>query len=151
MQFLGFTGTQGEMTSFQRVILFSYLKQIMPEWVHHGCCIGSDAYCNMRARELGIKTWGHPSNIVAKVAPGLELDMVDAPKAPLVRNGIIARCEYLLATPKQDHEVLRSGTWATIRTARSIGRPGRIILPDGYVVDLAGNAVTHPNLNQLSI
>jgi hypothetical protein len=44
-------------------------------------------------------------------------------KPPFERNEDIAdMCDILIAAPKAATEVLRSGTWATIRHARRIGR-----------------------------
>jgi predicted Rossmann fold nucleotide-binding protein DprA/Smf involved in DNA uptake len=35
---------------------------------------------------------------------------------------IVAACDVLNAAPLQDEEILRSGTWATIRYARKAGK-----------------------------
>jgi hypothetical protein len=51
---------------------------------------------------------------------------------PLERNKlIVARCDLLLATPETQQEVLRSGTWATIRAARRNSKSHTIVFPDG--------------------
>jgi hypothetical protein len=53
---------------------------------------------------------------------------------PLIRNRLIAaRCDALLATPAEPDEVLRSGTWSTIRYARKEGKPITLILPSGEI------------------
>lgn len=100
---------------------------------HHGDCIGSDAEAH---------------EIVGRWAPNAELH-VHPPSNPVAR----ARCQgnvtyrekgylerdrdivdatvLLIATPKTFHEVKRSGTWYTIRYARSQLRTIAIILPDG--------------------
>jgi len=53
---------------------------------------------------------------------------------PLVRNRIIAReCDRLIAMPKEMHEVLRSGTWSTVRYTRGYKKPITIIYPDGRI------------------
>ena len=45
------------------------------------------------------------------------------PKDYLVRNqDIVNSCDVLFATPKDDEEVLRSGTWATIRRGKKAGK-----------------------------
>jgi len=38
-------------------------------------------------------------------------------------------CDCLLAFPNQNEEILRSGTWSTVRRARKLGKEVRIISP----------------------
>ena len=47
---------------------------------------------------------------------------------------LVDACEVLLATPKGP-EKLRSGTWATVRYARKVGKRIVIIEPDGKQVE----------------
>jgi hypothetical protein len=55
-------------------------------------------------------------------------------KPYLVRNHeIVDDSQVLIAAPKEFTEQLRSGTWATIRYARKIGRTVRIVFPDGSI------------------
>jgi hypothetical protein len=57
---------------------------------------------------------------------------VHAVRPPLVRNKIIVdRSELLIATPFHEKEILRSGTWMTIRYARSKVIPVLFIWPEG--------------------
>ena len=52
-------------------------------------------------------------------------------KPYLERNKkIVNCCDILIAAPKQINEVLRSGTWSTIRYAKKIGIEVFIILPN---------------------
>jgi hypothetical protein len=44
---------------------------------------------------------------------------------------IVKACDVLIATPKEQDEVLRSGTWATIRRARKYDKKLAVIFPDG--------------------
>lgn len=56
------------------------------------------------------------------------------PSEPLARDRIIARrCTRLLACPGQAAEIVRSGTWATVRYARLAHKPITIIFPNGSV------------------
>jgi len=49
-----------------------------------------------------------------------------------VRNHkMVDSAGVLLATPKEDHEVLRSGTWATIRYAYKKNKQVVLVWPDG--------------------
>jgi predicted Rossmann fold nucleotide-binding protein DprA/Smf involved in DNA uptake len=62
------------------------------------------------------------------------MDRIYVPRPYLVRNrDIVDVCNLLLATPGGTVEQLRSGTWATIRYARRIGRPVWIVFPNGEV------------------
>jgi hypothetical protein len=47
---------------------------------------------------------------------------------------IVDVVEVLLAVPFEDAEVLRSGTWATVRYARRVRRTTVIIRPSGVIV-----------------
>jgi len=129
---LGFTGTQRGMSSRQ----VKALRQIL--WcateVHLGDCIGADAQAHEEAGHLGVRRVGHPPSIAAKRA-FLHYEEERAPKPYLDRNLAIVKAgvDGLIATPKDYVEVLRSGTWATIRAARRLNRPIWIILPNGDV------------------
>jgi hypothetical protein len=54
---------------------------------------------------------------------------------PLERNKhiVIAAIDGLIATPKTIAEEVRSGTWTTVRYARTLNRDIHIVLPDGKV------------------
>lgn len=61
--------------------------------------------------------------------------MVEIPKPYLERNQDIVRStELLLATPENNVEQQRSGTWATIRFARKMNKSIIIIDTDGIVM-----------------
>jgi len=65
-------------------------------------------------------------------APG---DEILEPDDPLDRNKKIASCPVLIACPKEDHEIRRSGTWATIRYAVHGMSDVYVILPNGTKKD----------------
>jgi len=55
-------------------------------------------------------------------------------KEYLARNkDIVAETEFLIATPKEYTEILRSGTWATIREAFRQNKKVAIIFPNGNI------------------
>lgn len=70
-----------------------------------------------------------------------------------IRNAIIAqRVNTLIAAPAQHHEILRSGTWQTVRMfggpnrAHSItNRPMYIITPDGIFTTYRDDFITEMN------
>jgi hypothetical protein len=105
-----------------------------PYHFHHGMCVGADDEAAEDAAELGYWTIAWPgaerpdlrhtrvSNDYRGVLPNLE------------RNKIIAQTvEVMTFTPKQETEVLRSGTWATVRYARAAGTTAYIVQPSGRI------------------
>jgi hypothetical protein len=104
---------------------------------HHGDCVGADAEAHDSVRHE------FPKVVIVIHPPAKDTkrafkkgDRSERPKQYLARNRDIARaCQVLIATPKQDFEVNRSGTWSTVRYAREYGKKIYVILPDGEVVD----------------
>jgi hypothetical protein len=65
-----------------------------------------------------VRRVGHPSNVWAQTAHGVEVNEMLDPMPPLQRNDVIVKsCQVLTACPGEEHEILRSGTWATVRRA----------------------------------
>lgn len=134
---VSFTGTQEGMTERQLLAVFSFLILAQCERGHHGDCIGADAQFHKLCQVL--RTIGpfhitlHPPDNDAKRARCTGADAV-LPTAPyLMRNhDVVDAGDVLLATPKEHEETLRSGTWATIRYARTKNpKPICIVWPDG--------------------
>lgn len=134
---VGFTGTQEGMTAAQQRTFMGLLKAIARRhdecWLHHGDCIGADSDAHEIARDLGWKVELHPPDKSHKRA--FKFAHVERETYPyLVRNQhIVEATTLLIATPAQEQEMLRSGTWSTVRRAWKLGRPIIIILPDGTV------------------
>lgn len=87
---------------------------------HHGDAIGSDKQADYVARTLGCHMVIHPPKNPKYQAfcaqPG---DTVRPDGDYIVRDKIMVdEVDFLIGTPKTSKEVLRSGTWATIRYAR---------------------------------
>ncbi len=128
---VGFTGTQHGLTPGQWEELGEWLLRLRPSEAHHGDCIGADAQFHQRVRELlpQARVVLHPPRNPGKRA-FCQGDEEKAPRAYLRRNRAIVRAsDFLLAAPSQREEKLRSGTWATVRFARSRFCPLHLILP----------------------
>ena len=150
---IGFTGTREDMTaaqreSFKAVILAVHRGRDIS--FHHGACVGADEEAELLLSELSLteplsffSLTRYPAdvgaNLRAKGALGASEFVasnttVKPDKPPLERNkDIVNASDIMIACPKEPLEVLRSGTWATIRYARKIQRPLYLILPDGTV------------------
>lgn len=138
---IGFTGTRAGMTPEQNDTahsLFLLRFDAMKATIHHGCCRGADGDFHHACLDAGVRNFVlHPGDKIQK-ARFVHMTTHSQPytfrdiKRYLDRNkDIVNESEVLIATPKTDEEELRSGTWATIRYARRIGRPVLIIWPDG--------------------
>jgi hypothetical protein len=127
---VGFTGNRDGMTE-EQVITVKHLLSIRPVELHHGDCVGCDADAHAIAIDLGIPVVGHPPDL-----PGLRMFLHYAEereeKPYLERNhDIVNETDILIACPKQAEEVMRSGTWATVRYARKVGKAILIVYPSG--------------------
>lgn len=131
---LGFTGTQSGMNVMQ-MERFLVAVPMLTEF-HHGDCIGADAQAaNLVQQHFpNVTIIGHPPINPCKRA-FFESDISWEPKDYLVRNHeIVDEADLMIATPYEENEQRRSGTWATVRYARKIGKPIWIILPTGVVI-----------------
>lgn len=113
---VGFTGTRDGMNERQKIQLAFVLSWLAvasgasrPEF-HHGDAVGADAQADVMAG-VHYKVVKHPPRSAT-------------PKDLLARNeDIVAAADILIAAPRKSTEELRSGTWATVRYARSKGIP----------------------------
>jgi len=130
----GFTGTMNGMTKAQKIAVVNLLGTLDVEVLHHGCCKGADVEANDFAVALGVKTYGHPST-VTNTQRECTLHKMYLAFPPLVRDKhiVMEGTHGLIATPKTPKEVLRSGTWTTVRYARAMQRKIWIVRPDGTV------------------
>ncbi len=125
---IGFTGTQTGLSPDQRGTLYVYAATCsIKDEFHHGDCIGADAEAHDIFGLMDVPIVIHPPVNEAKRA--FRKGTVLPAKDYLARNhDIVDACDVLIACPS-GKEKLRSGTWATIRYARKIGKPVRIIEP----------------------
>lgn len=103
-----FTGTRRGMSLGQRVALKQVLDLLdVNVKFHHGAAIGADSQATAIASQAGLTTVAHPAGA-----------------DPLERNREMVRlADLVIAAPDADDEVLRSGTWMTIRFARKLAVP----------------------------
>ncbi len=137
---VGFTGTREGMTDPQQVTVEKILRKLQPSWVVHGDCVGADTdfhniteslrresgYNNYRIR---IRPCDHGSR-----AWNQNYDELCVVRKPLPRNkDIVHDADLLIAAPLQSAEIRRSGTWHTIRFAKSLTLPIAIVWPNGRI------------------
>lgn len=118
---LGFTGTRMGMSREQKVSFDALLFELQPTEFHHGGCVGADAQAHeiVRHRLPECRIVIHPTRPGPHRASELVADELRDEAPPLDRNRtIVDSVEHMAAAPLGDQEVLRSGTWATIRYAR---------------------------------
>lgn len=139
---IGFTGTRLGMTHHQQATFawlarHSFDENEQNEW-HDGDCVGADDQAHKIVTEIAlgqgisIQLHGHPCDKPEYRANNLF--EVDHPvKEPLIRNkDIVNWSDIIFATPAQQTELVRgSGTWATIRYTRRVGKELYLIWPNG--------------------
>ncbi len=131
---VGFTGTRRGMTPGQLAAVSFLLRawsRVAILEVHHGGCRGADLEFHALARPH--RRHVHPgpgSSRSGDVVYPVPCHGSGGRGSPyLVRNrDIVDACEVLVAAPGGP-EVVRSGTWATIRYARRVGRPVVLLRP----------------------
>lgn len=137
MRAVGFTGTQHGMPDEQRATVADLLRQyrqLGADEFHHGGCIGADEQAAQIAKDLGYTTWHHQGDTPEKTTLFVS-DVTlggDPPMDNLERNhSIVHACEVLIVAPRQSQEIIRSGTWATVRYAGKVDRVIALVSPDG--------------------
>jgi hypothetical protein len=134
---IGFTGTSDKVTAEQRTALNALFRELGVTRVHHGDCVGGDAAADYAAARLGIPREAHPGLDKFGRSPKRAFclaEVIHEPRPYIERNHIIV--EYgkaLIACPKEIAERQRSGTWATVRFARTKRRRIWFVWPDGRV------------------
>jgi hypothetical protein len=140
---IGFTGTRNGLTRPQWKALLELLTKIDNhdpiEEAYHGAAVGADAEFVMAMMWMVIdktsQIEAYPCNLAGyRDVMAIHHSHLKHPeKDPLERNkDIVNRCDLLIACPFGD-EIQRSGTWSTVRYARTQGKMIRIVMPDGEV------------------
>jgi hypothetical protein len=130
---IGFTGTQQGMTEKQQEEFVKLIQEFNPTEFHHGDCIGADKQANdfvFAIYKGKAKIVIHPPVNPAKRAWCNTWDDMRPQRDYLKRNhDLVNETDLLIATPKEANEVVRSGTWSTIRYARKQNKEVMIIAP----------------------
>lgn len=143
MTTIGFSGTRLGMTNKQFVMCRAIISSLVNQGVttaRHGVCKGADAHFHKLCKEaLGTKLYiiGHPGvreDGKCYTRAFVNCDLL-LPEKPFIKRDrdIVDESNVMLFTPNQVQEVLRSGTWTTIRYARKVNKPRYIIFPDATI------------------
>jgi hypothetical protein len=131
---IGFTGTRYGMTPEQFRVVGTLLHGA--RLAHHGECVGADHDFHHLAGHYRIPTVVHPPTdkklhirceAYAPAEIRAELPYLDR------NRRIVDETDRLIATPAEDEEQQRGGTWYTVRYARSAGKPVAIVWPNGTI------------------
>ena len=128
---IGMTGSRDGITDQALNTFRKYINAIEIYEAHHGDCIGADTIFHNLMESLNISIIIHPPSIntLRSYCSG---SVVLPPKDYLSRNkDIVNDTDFLVAFPATKNEVLRSGTWSTIRYAQKISKGVIIFYPDG--------------------
>src|SRR5271157_929261 len=135
---VGFTGNSRGASNFQLDELEAKLKKLKEEGFdefHHGLCIGADEQAAEIAKKLGYRVVAHPGlasdpkNLRYRSEFAGNDEMREAKPFIARDREMVDETERMLATPISRMEEVRSGTWTTVRYARSKNKPIDLILP----------------------
>ena len=142
MRSIGFTGTRNILPPEQQHGLAAVLESLKRkgfDTIHHGDCVGADAISHNLAGTLGLLRVSHPP-AVRTFQAFCQAEENREPLDYIARNHVIVdESEILVVCPKGPEE-LRSGTWATVRYARALGRPILLVWPNGKVTTEKGSS-----------
>lgn len=144
---VGFTGTHKGMNWRQRGQVRKLLRELKPVSAVHGGCVGADDDFDRLCHELDIPCRVRPSNIKGMtVKPRGKFSVVMPAKPPLDRNkDIVFDATTMIATPYEEEEIQRSGTWTTVRDTRKAMKPITIFFPSGRIKSYGHFAYTRTN------
>ncbi len=126
---MGFTGTREGMSQHQKEQFVLEFDNLNATEFHHGDCVGADGEAHDIVREFfpDVKIICHPPKSNNKRA-WKKCDECRSPLPYLVRDyNIVEEIDFLIGAPKHDTEILRSGTWTTIRYSTKVGKPRKVL------------------------
>lgn len=130
---LGFTGPRREMNPAQHDSLRTLL-QTLPgiQEAHHGDCVGADTQFHHLCLEQNIPIHLHPPTDASHRSFCQGATFVAEEQGYLKRNrALVKAADILVAVLRTDHEVQRSGIWASIRYARKARKLTVLVQTDG--------------------
>lgn len=136
---MAFTATRKGITVGQIASAREIAEAEMPTTFLHGCAEGGDRQLHGVAtpgrRELCPSRKDQFKWAMDNKADGDSIRDIPVGKTPEIRRNreMVDRCCVLVACPETETEVVRSGTWATVRYARSKGKRLAVISPNGDV------------------
>jgi len=134
---ISFTGTASGMNATQMTNVINLINKQKPKITKcvHGDCVGADTDFHNIVTKLGLGDLIeiHPCTIHNKRGYNHAPKVYDA-IGPLDRNKImVQRAHLVVGTPGTDTEIIRSGTWHSIRYAKKLGRPLLVLYPSGAI------------------
>lgn len=141
---LAFTGSREGVTAAQGRTLHRLLRLLFGQGyrrMHNGCAIGADEVAALLARQTGYDVWGFPSDRPDQVSAAAceACVLLHPPAEPLGRNRLMVDGAILLVACPAGAEVMRSGTWSTVRYARRLGKVVWLCQPDGTLTREGGD------------
>jgi len=128
---IGMTGNRNGISEKAIESFENFLKNTKIDEAHHGDCIGADKMFHDLCYNKKIKIIIHPPDC-DKFRSFCKSEFILSPKSYLDRNkDIVNNTDILIAFPSSETEILRSGTWSTIRYARKNNKNILIIYPNG--------------------
>lgn len=132
----GMSGTRERITGAQLETAFDWVRETTITEFHHGDCVGADEQMHLQIYTFtNAVIYVHPpldNKLRAYCGPPEDRVIILPEKDYLSRNRDIVRAsERMLFLPRTQKMQRRSGTWYTIRYARSLGVPHVIIYPNG--------------------
>ena len=131
------TGTKKGMTEPQFNTFINLTENLFDKYgkfFRHGDCIGVDWEAGeiVASNHPEVKIIIHPPTKYKYRAFSENYDVMLPEDDYLVRDHkMVDAADFVVGVPKDFHEELRSGTWATLRYAKKIKRNHMIIWPDG--------------------
>jgi hypothetical protein len=136
---IGMTGARHGVTHRQAVSFLNWFKSQYDATgvneFHHGDCVGADEQITKLVKKFypGVEIHCHPPKNPTYRA-FVPADITYEEKDYLIRNRHIVDCTDKLVAFPDKPEVLRSGTWSTIRYGKRAGSKVLIFNTDGQVV-----------------
>ena len=135
MASIGITASRKGISA-QALETFEAVLQEHPELeeLHHGDCVGGDEQIHMMVQNIvpEVRLVIHPPINEDLRANCKGAYKVLPKKDYMSRNhDIVNTSEVIVGFPNGNHEIIRSGTWATLRFARKKNKKIIVIYPDG--------------------